>query len=56
METQVGLRTSKLIAQELKTIENLLNNDLQNLIHIKDLGEKSVWSLIEYVNKETVRC
>ncbi|TNK84495.1 NAD-dependent DNA ligase LigA, partial [Mycoplasmopsis pullorum] len=46
----IGLRASKLIAQELKTIENILNNDLQNLIHIKDLGEKSVWSLIEYVN------
>ncbi|MEE3928076.1 NAD-dependent DNA ligase LigA [Mycoplasmopsis ciconiae] len=54
----VGLRASKLICQKITEIKDLLEIDLDELIHIKDIGEKTILSLKKYIqndkNKELI--
>ena len=49
----VGETVAKKIASELKTIENIKNASLEELIAIDEIGERIAASIIEYFQSET---
>lgn len=48
----VGEKTSKELAKEFKTINNLMEADYDKLIQIKDVGDVIAGSVIDYFSKE----
>ena len=44
----VGDKTAKILAKNYKNIDNLINSSLEDLINIKDIGDKIANSVYEY--------
>lgn len=50
--THVGEKTSKILANFYKTIDNLINSSYDELITLDDIGEKIALSIINYFKEE----
>ena len=48
----VGSKTAKILAQELKTMENLENQTEEDLVRINDIGDIIAKSIVDYFNNQ----
>ena len=49
---QVGAKTAKVLAKKYKTLDNLINTNLEELIRINDIGEVIAKNIVEYFKNE----
>jgi len=49
---QVGAKTAKILAKKYKTLDNLINADISELVEINDIGEIIAKSIYEYFKDE----
>jgi len=49
----IGAKTAKILSDNLKSIDNIINADYQELISINEIGEKMAESIVDFFSEES---